>query len=266
MLSVTLSSPAALAAQSTEQAATPTATLSPPARMSGKVLDAKSGRPVRIALVGVTDVGLWTKADATGDFTLSEIPPGSQELIVRAIGYSPVHVRTEFLANDSLTMQVALTPVSPTLSAVRVEAEFEARYATRLQQFEESRSLGAGRFLDWRFFEQHKHTSVSTLLHGRFAALRVGLAETENGNGFMITRSGTPCTPQMWVNGLRGDGGLRLHYLNTSDVLGFEFYTPSTTPARYNATGGTVVKDSLGGTSLEPKSGPACGTVVLWLK
>jgi hypothetical protein len=236
--------------------------------MSGQVLDAVSGRPLRAALIGIADLGQWTMADGKGVFRLTNVPPGDQELVVRAIGYSPVQVRTQFMASDSLTMQVVLTPIPPTLSTVRVEAEFEERYAMRLRQFEESRSMGIGRFLDWRFFEKHKNTSVSSLLHGRFGALRVGLAGTDGGNQLLITRSGIPCMPVMWINGLREDPPrIRLDWLNTSDIIGFEFYTPATTPARYNATGKPNARSEASKfLALEPNGGAACGTVVLWLK
>lgn len=250
-----------VAAQETAQSPASATTNESLAQLSGQVLDAVSGRPVRAALIGVAELGQWTMADGKGVFRLINVPPGDQELVVRAIGYSPVHVTTQFMARDSLSMQVVLTPIPPTLSTVRVEAEFEERYAMRLRQFEESRSMGIGRFLDWRFFEKHKNTSVSSLLHGRFGALRVGLAGIDGGNRLLITRSGIPCMPVMWVNGLREDApSIRLDWLNTSDILGFEFYTPATTPARYNATGAPSAR------ALEPSGGAACGTVVLWLK
>ncbi|HEY0931545.1 MAG TPA: carboxypeptidase regulatory-like domain-containing protein [Gemmatimonas sp.] len=222
----------------------------PPAQLSGQVLDAASGRPVRMALIEMAGLGSWAQADANGAFRLANVPPGPQELVVRAIGYSPVHVRTQFMARDSLTMQVVLTRIPPTLSTVEVEAEFEEQYEMRLRQFEESRSLGAGRHLDWRFFQKHQNTGLTTLLNGQFGAFRVGLAGAEFANKFVVTRSSPPCLAAMWVNGMRGDGGIRLEWLNTADVLGLEFYTPATTPARYNATG----------------SNTSCGTVVLWIK
>lgn len=139
-----------VAAQATAQSPVSATTNEPPAQLSGQVLDAVSGRPVRAALIGVAELGQWTMADGKGVFRLTNVPPGDQELVVRAIGYSPVHVTTQFMARDSLSMQVVLTPIP--------DAQYGARgsgvrgtvcHATA--SIRGIRSMGIGRFLDWRF-------------------------------------------------------------------------------------------------------------------
>lgn len=243
-----------VAPAATLQTPAPTTTNAQYAQLAGQVLDAVSGRPIGAARVEIPHLGRWAQADSNGAFRLADVPPGSQQLVVRAIGYAPVHVMLQFAASGSLDTEVVLAPVTTTLGTVRVEAAFEERYARQLRQFEESRSFGVGRFLDWRYFNDNQNTNVAMLLGGRFGGLRVGSSgKGSSARELMVTRDGFPCKPQTYVNGLRWEEGVNLDGINTADILGFEFYTPATTPSRYNVTGSR-------------ERNAACGTVVFWLK
>lgn len=86
------------------------------------------------------------------------------------------------------------------------------------------------------------------------AGRRVGSSgKGSSARELLVTRRGFPCKPQTYVNGFRWEEGVNLDGINTADILGFEFYTPATTPWRYNMTGSR-------------ERNAACGTVVFWLK
>ncbi len=47
--------------------------------------------------------------------------------------------------------------------------------------------------------------------------------------------------------------GLDLNSINAADIIGFEYYTPTNTPLRYNSTGNGAL-------------GAQCGTAICWMK
>jgi hypothetical protein len=154
-------------------------------------------------------------------------------------------------ANDTLVADVDLERIATKLAAVRTDsAALPAGYASRLSEFEERRASGFGKFLDWQYFEQNKDRRLRELLNGRIAGLRV--EKKRVGEIFVTTRTGQRCEAQVFVNGILTDFDLSL--VDTREVLALEFYTPATTPLRYNGT--TVGRGASG----------ACGTVLLWLR
>ena len=72
-----------------------------------------------------------------------------------------------------------------------------------------------------------------------------------------------PCYVQVILSGLSIYNGsvsrqeVDVNRLNTWDVLAVEYYTPATTPPRFEATGGGRGDGTVGA---------ACGTLVIWTK
>ncbi len=57
--------------------------------ISGRIVDAETGRPVAAATVRVPGAGYTTLADEEGRFALANLPPGSFELTVTHVAYHP---------------------------------------------------------------------------------------------------------------------------------------------------------------------------------
>lgn len=81
------------------------------ARLAGRVVDAKSGRPIRGARVEFISDGAPVLTDSAGIFTLSDAAPGPQMLRVRALGY------------PTLASVVDVEPGITALATVRLEPD-----------------------------------------------------------------------------------------------------------------------------------------------
>ncbi len=111
-------------------------------------------------------------------------------------------------------------------------------------------TMGLGRFLDWSFFQQHGDRRVGGLLISRIAGVRTS---GKGGAEYLVSeRSGRRCYPQTIVNGVLYEGP-DLSSINAADIIGFEYYTPTNTPLRYNSTGNGA-------------TGAQCGTAIFWMK
>ncbi len=58
-------------------------------KVTGKVVDAKTGQPIVAAAVYLEEVGIGTYTDENGEFVLLRVPPGTYTLKVEFTGYSP---------------------------------------------------------------------------------------------------------------------------------------------------------------------------------
>lgn len=87
-----------------------------PARVSGAVIDAKTGRPIPGALIALHHVEgaeflIADSAREDGTFSLHRVPAGGYRLTVRGTGYSPAEQSLAVLAGQDLSnLKVALTP------------------------------------------------------------------------------------------------------------------------------------------------------------
>jgi hypothetical protein len=91
--------------------------LVPPSTVSGKVT--QSGTATPIAGATITYAGGIATTDANGNYSLSGIESGSQSLAISATGYQVNEQAISAPANDTLTLDVALTP-KPTYIAGEV--------------------------------------------------------------------------------------------------------------------------------------------------
>ncbi|MBY0492205.1 MAG: carboxypeptidase-like regulatory domain-containing protein [Gemmatimonadaceae bacterium] len=221
--------------------------------LRGRVIDARSKRAVP-ATVEFRAADTTIVREGASTYAIPALPAGRFELIVRAIGYQSVTMRVELAANDTVDADVELERIATKLAKVRTDSvALPAVYAGRLAEFEERRAFGIGRFLDWTFFAQNQNRALSSLLDGRFASLRVNRKGTAK-HQFTTSRSGRACPPQVLINGVIDDE-YDLSLLDTREVIGFEYYTPTNTPLKFNRT--TIGRD---------RPGSACGTVLLWLR
>ncbi len=91
--------------------------------LRGRVTDAKTGEP--IARVKVIVIGTERRAatDATGAFTLSDLPAGECELYITTVGYGLLKKKVTIAAGENNDLQIALNQeAAPQLDAVTVNA------------------------------------------------------------------------------------------------------------------------------------------------
>lgn len=218
----------------------------------GRITDALTKRAVT-STVELNASDTTITRDAASNYSINGLPEGRFEPVVRAIGYQSLRVRVNLAANDTVDADVELQRLATTLAKVRTDSAAPPEgYAARLSEFEERRAFGIGKFLDWRFFEENQRQPLTVLLDGRIAGLRIDKRSGRAGK-FITTRTGKECNPQVLVNGIVDDS-LDLNSIDTREVLAFEFYTPATTPLKYNRT------------TIGRGQATVCGTVILWLR
>ncbi|MCX7948157.1 MAG: TonB-dependent receptor [candidate division WOR-3 bacterium] len=69
-------------------------------KITGKVVDAKSGQPIVAAAVYLEEIGIGTYTDENGEFVLLRVPPGTYTLKVEFTGYSPFTLKNLVVETD----------------------------------------------------------------------------------------------------------------------------------------------------------------------
>jgi TonB-dependent starch-binding outer membrane protein SusC len=95
--------------------------------ISGRVVDADNGQPVSAAQVTIAGTQLGRATGDDGRYTLSNLPSGSQVVVVRRIGYTQQSRTVVLPANGSLTVDFTIVKSSLSLAGVVVTATGEER-------------------------------------------------------------------------------------------------------------------------------------------
>ena len=100
------------------------------ASLTGRVT--AQGRPVADAQIGVTDRETnqvrGTRTSATGDYTVVGLQPGTYEVRVQRVGFTPARQEIRLLFGQRATLDFALQETAVTLSGVQVTAEPRATF------------------------------------------------------------------------------------------------------------------------------------------
>lgn len=220
----------------------------PPPRTEGKATLAGTVRGVGGQPLATTDLrveGTTPSAvtDASGRYSLSNLPAGSQMLIVRHIGYEPVSIPVELRAGRAIQRDVQLSRVV-SLDSIRV-------VAMRLQypEFEYNRRANPfGRFLGPEEIARRKVHETSDLLTGIAGVTVSGHGPDAQANSVHGRRVGTGACSGMRVVLNGGFQGMGLNDIAASEVAAIEIYPQGEfAPTLYSVRG-------------------ACGVIVVWTK
>jgi len=218
------------------------------ARLTGKVTS-KDGRPLvgaRVQLDGSTRVAS-TRAD--GAFVLDSLPPGTQTVTVRLLGYQPIEQAVDLSSREPRNVSILLDNFVPVLEAVRVNAQRERAlddvgYARR-------KRTGMGWYMDGDQMKAHENsTNFSDVLRSA-----PGIRIQPAGNGRQVvtsTRDPVNGCVNIWVDGSQWqqlEPGDVDDFVKPYELGAIEVYNGSTTPAEYQPVG---------------RSG--CTTIVAWTK
>src|SRR5258705_3642745 len=80
----------------------------PASTISGAILDAESGRPLRGAGIDLTPLGSAAISGAAGQYAFEDIAPGAYQVLVRLIGYRPTTLDVELPPSSRLRLSVGL--------------------------------------------------------------------------------------------------------------------------------------------------------------
>ncbi len=229
--------------------------------LRGRVRSAESGRPIANATVTLRSAGRETRTDSLGQFTLANLRAGEDDLVVQAVGFSPARATVPLAAGPPLELDIDLEPVAPTLDSVVTEANPDAPRNIAMREFEERRAMGFGRFITRDELLRDRGRSLDAVLRARLPGVRLitsgSAVVAASGRGSVSIQ--TPIASQCLVN-VVVDDVLRyasgtflppfdLRSLEASMIAGVEYYTPASTPERFNLRGNAP-----------------CGTLVIWLQ
>jgi hypothetical protein len=186
------------------------------ASVAGTVTDGE-GKPIENAHVSVVG-GDATTTDSNGAFSLTGQPSGTQPLIVRRLGYTPVELAVNLTPLRLTELTVELGQYVPTLAAVVVEARRDAGLES--VGFTARKARGTGTFIDRKFIEQRNAFRLGELLEN-IPALR------RPGDGF-----GGTCTAY-FVDGVHWRSGTPGDFIMPDEIEAIEVYTRSFTPGEF---------------------------------
>ena len=243
--SMTIAAPGAVVASATD-----TTRRGPPpvigtARLTGRVLN-KAGMPLSGARVQLEGTTRATSTRAGGDFTLDSLPPGTQSVAVRLLGYAPVEAAVELTSKEAQTVTIRMEDFVPTLETVRVTAQRER--ALEDVGFARRKRSGFGHYLEEDDLRSRNAQYFSDIMrsvpHIRVATDGQGRQMLQNsrdpmGGCVMVYVDGT-----MWQQMEPGDID---DFVKPHEVGAVEVYSPTNTPAEFQSRGGA-----------------SCATIVAW--
>ena len=200
-----------------------------------------TGEPVPDVEVRVRDARNATVTDSAGRYTLGGLPPGTQLLVARKLGYPLVETTVDLRPGKSVTQDVLLRR-GVVLDSVRVVAG-----RTEYPEFERNRRTNSfGQFLGVEEIDKMRAAEVADLFIDilGFTVLGRGTQARVISNQ-ALARHPECRNARIYVNG--SDGWL-LNNFAPSQIAGIEAYADETfVPARYEG-------DS------------KCGLIVIWLR
>lgn len=205
------------------------------ARLSGRVTN-NAGTPLAGARVMLENTTRAATTRANGEFVLDSLPSGTQSLSVRLLGYAPIEQAVDLVSSQPTTVTIKLTEFVPVLEAVRVTAARERGLET--VGFTRRRRVGQGYFMDDKDINENS-THFSDVLRSA-PGIRV-VPSGMNRQVITSNRNLDGCTT-IWIDGTMWQSmepGDIDDFVRPHELAAIEVYSPSTTPAEFQARGGS---------------------------
>ena len=212
------------------------------ASITGVVLDS-SGRPLADAIVAVTSTAAATRTGSLGDFTLTDLPSGTQELAVRSVGFDPITLPVELTVRQPHSVTVRLRRALTSLAPVVTTSKTDAGLA-RLGFFDRQKS-SAGHFITPDQVAQAQPRVVTDLMY-----LVPGWQVQTTSAGLTILlpprsayAEGASACINVFIDGAlmtRLAPGEFDSVIAARDVVAMEVYSGASVPAEFSRPGGCV--------------------------
>lgn len=211
--------------------------------ITGTITNA-GGVPVPGARVSVQGSASSASTGTDGKFTLTGVVPGTQSVLVRRVGYTPVELPVDVTSLKTNQITVRLGSYTPLLSNVDVKAKSDPLESTG---FERRRKMGMGKYMDFADIQKIQPTYTSDILR------RIpGIYVTGSGSSTNIatTRSQGCVSFNIDNNPVATNGGQSIDQIvGSQDVAAVEFYQPVDVPMEMSSGSNT-----------------GCALLVIWTK
>ena len=237
-------------------------------RVTGTVADSSNSRPVVGARVTVVGTTLTASTGENGTFSLGNVPPGTHQVRIQRIGFSPELRTVTIGAGETANVSVLLTP-----QAVQLSTVVSIGYGTQLQ-----RDLtGAVSTVTTDAIDKAPISTIDQMLQGTAAGVQVTSSSGEPGGAISIRVRGTSsitgnAEPLYVIDGFPvendidassvGDGGRSrttppnpLVAINPSDIESISILKDASATSIYGARGanGVVIITTKQGRGSKPQ-------------
>jgi len=229
----------------------------------GTIVEDSTFAPVADAELLLPDLGLRTRSDSSGAFSIEGIPVGAHRVVARRVGFGALETSLTFEPNEREERRLVLTRVTVLTEVAVVERYLEVG----MREFEENRRTGLGDFLtpddldrlQGRFMSDamSRFSGIALLRGGaRSYVLSVRRPPSLGDQDCRQIRPGSAtyvptqverrqgiqcaCYAQVWVDGTLMNPGqpaepFDVNSIRADEVEAVEWYaSPAQTPARYS--------------------------------
>ncbi len=113
------------------------------ATLFGTVVSDSSFRPLADVDVAIPALGLSARSNARGEYRLTDVPPGTHEIMVRRVGFGVIVATLSLAANEEEERRMVMRPLT-VLDSVEVVS---TRIDPGLADFEANKKIGLGHFI-----------------------------------------------------------------------------------------------------------------------
>ena len=214
------------------------------------VFDDRTGQPIEGAEVRDMASGSSALTTSTGTLSLFFVDTAGSLVRIRKVGYEPVIVFVNNSRADSVPLTLTLQPVAQWLPKVLTTAARVQYINPALNEFEERRSHGLGRFIPETTLRREEHRTLGSVIMSYVTGLNI--VQGRLSSEIPVTLRG--CRPDIYLDGLlvamnvagRQVGQPDLSIYKVRELAGVEFHTAATLPIQYSRPGG------------------GCGALLLW--
>jgi hypothetical protein len=199
--------------------------------------------PLANAIVSVIGAEVQVVTGANGRFRILRLVAGPHYVLVRRVGFEPSSAPITIATGDTLRASFVLQPIGTPLDTVRVS---EKRISQKMQEFDERRKLGEGRFMTAGEIDSSNLVSTTDLFRRLIS---------EHVRPALHVDPMLMCQRQQWFL----DGVLlppppyykEIDLPSPKELAGIEYYSsPANTPVQYKTISG----------------GGFCGVILMWTR
>ncbi len=223
------------------------------ARLAGRVFT-PSGRALANARVSVPDAGVDGVSDASGQYHLANLPAGTPQVTVIAIGYAPTRIAVDLRPDRETDVDLHARARVATLETNRVFADAESDHAG----FYQRRARGSGVYLTSADIERKGAYSVGAALIG-VPSLHWTGTDPETNKPAIVGRFS--CKPVYFLDGVKSDLTYIDGLIGIGQIGAIEVYSnPTEAPAQFAGPAASIT----GGATKNLSA--LCSAVLVWTK
>jgi hypothetical protein len=204
------------------------------ARLAGRVTN-KAGQPIAGARIQVDGTTRSVETRANGEFFLDSLPPGTQNVTVRKLGFAPTEEAVDLSSLETSRVQVSMADFVPMLETVRVSAQRER--GLNDVGFARRKRIASGWFVEGDEIANKNALNFSDVLR-----TAPGIAVQRSGNKQYLANSRDPMNGcvNIWIDGTQWqqiEPGDIDDFVKPWELAAIEVYGATTTPAEYSSGG-----------------------------